>query len=226
MEIRDLSSVIREGMVVFPGDPGVSLEIRCTYEKNGCQVTGLNFGSHTGTHIDAPRHFLENGAPLTDVPLDSVVGEAICLEATLRREDGTDHPVISLSQNDLDQINPGDRVILSTGWEEKAGTAAYFIGYPIFDRELMLAFIGLNIRMIGIDLPTVEWTGNPGDPFEMHKAILSRGMIPVEGLVNLRDLIGKRFFFSAAPLPLENGDGSPVRAYAIVDADGDDSVDD
>ncbi len=226
MEIRDLSSVIREGMVVFPGDPGVSLEIRCTYEKNGCQVTGLNFGSHTGTHIDAPRHFLENGAPLTDVPLDSVVGEAICLEATLRREDGTDHPVISLSQNDLDRINPGDRVILSTGWEEKAGTAAYFIGYPIFDRELMLAFIGLNVRMIGIDLPTVEWTGNPGDPFEMHKAILSRGMIPVEGLVNLRDLIGKRFFFSAAPLPLENGDGSPVRAYAIVDADGEDSVDD
>ncbi len=226
MEIRDLSSVIREGMVVFPGDPGVSLEIRCTYEKNGCQVTGLNFGSHTGTHIDAPRHFLENGTALPEVPLDSVVGEAICLEAVLRKEDFTDHPVISLSENDLNRINPGDRVILSTGWEGKAGTAAYFIQYPIFDRELVLALMGLHVRMIGIDLPTVEWTGNPLDPFEMHKAILSCGMIPVEGLVNLKDLKGKRFFFSAAPMPLENGDGSPVRAYAIVDADGEDSVDD
>lgn len=226
MEIRDLSSVIREGMVVFPGDPGVSLEIRCTYEKNGCQVTGLNFGSHTGTHIDAPRHFLENGATLPEVPLDSVVGEAICLEATLRQEDGTDHPVIGLAENDLARIHSGDRVILSTGWEEKAGTAEFFIRYPIFDRELILELIGLKVRMIGIDLPTVEWTGNPGDPFEMHKAILSCGMIPVEGLVNLKDLTGKRFFFSAAPLSLENGDGSPVRAYAIVDADGEDSVDD
>jgi arylformamidase len=226
MEIRDLSSVIREGMVVFPGDPGVSLEIRCTHEKNGCQVTGLNFGSHTGTHIDAPRHFLENGAPLTEVPLDSVVGEAICLEATLHKEDGTDHPVISLSQNDLDRINPGDRVILSTGWESKAGTSAYFKQYPIFDRDLVIALMGLQVRMIGIDLPTVEWTGNPLDPFEMHKAILACGMIPVEGLVNLKDLKGKRFFFSAAPMPLENGDGSPVRAYAIVDTDGEDSVDD
>lgn len=226
MEIKDLSTVIREGMVVFPGDPGVSLEIRCTYEKNGCQVTGLSFGSHTGTHIDAPRHFLENGAALPEVPLDSVVGEAICLEAALRREAGTDHPVIDLAESDLARIKSGDRVILATGWEEKSGTAAYFIRYPVFDRNLILELIGRNVRMIGIDLPTIEWTGNPGDPFEMHKVILSRGMIPVEGLVNLKDLIGKRFFFSAAPMPLENGDGSPVRAYAILDTDGEDSVDD
>lgn len=74
--------------------------------------------------------------------------------------------------------------------------------------------LGQKIRLLGVDLPTVE---SVGEPFAMHRALLSKDIIPVEGLVNLVELIDRRFLFSAAPLVLENGDGSPVRAYAIVE---------
>lgn len=217
MRIIDLSSKIHEGMAVFPGDPGVSLELMCTHEKNHCQVTELRFGSHTGTHIDAPRHFLEDRESITEIPLDSVAGEAVCVGAKLYYAGGDAHPVMNLSDEDKAVIRTGDRVIISTGWERKAGTPAFFEGYPIFDKDLLTFLIDKKVCMIGIDLPTVESNIDPADPFAMHRMILSLGIIPVEGLVNLSGLIGRRFFFSAVPLLLENGDGSPVRAYAIVE---------
>ena len=216
MRIIDLSSRIHEGMAVFPGDPEVSLEFMCTHDKNHYQVTELRFGSHTGTHIDAPLHFLAGKESITEIPLDSVAGEAVCISAKLYYAGGEAHPVIILSDKDKSAIRIGDRVILSTGWEKKAGTPGFFEGYPIFDKDLLTFLIDKKIRMIGIDLPTVESNSDPDDPFAMHRMILSLGIIPVEGLVNIAGLTGRRFFFSAVPLSLENGDGSPVRAYAIV----------
>ena len=217
MKIIDLSRRIHEAMPVFPGDPGVFLKPVCTFEKNGCRVTELCMGSHTGTHIDAPRHFLENADAVTEIPLDSLVGEAVCVRADLSCTAGGQHPVLELSDEKRAQIRSGDRVIISTGWEEKSGTPAFFHEYPIFAEELLTFLISKKIRMIGIDLPTVESNSDPQDSSAMHKIILTRGIIPVEGLVNLSELIGRRFFFSAAPLPLKNGDGSPVRAYAMIE---------
>jgi len=217
MRIIDLSSKIHEGMNVFPGDPCVSLHLTSAHDADAFQVTELRFGSHTGTHIDAPRHFLAGGAAITEVPLDSVVGDAVCIKAKIYYAGGELHPVIDLSEEDKSAIRTGDRVLLSTGWEEKAGTPAYFLGYPVFAKELLLFLLEKKVRMIGIDLPTVESNIDPDDTFAMHRMILSHGIIPVEGLINLSELAGKRFFFAAAPLLLENGDGSPVRAYAVME---------
>lgn len=217
MKIIDLTRKIYAGMTVFPGDPGVTLNLMSSHGKDVCQVTELRFGSHTGTHLDAPLHFLKDKRALSELPLDTFVGEAICLRAKLYYAGGEAHPVIELADSDKCKIRPGDRVILSTGWEEKSGTAAYFEFYPVFSAELLAFLMSMKIRMIGIDLPTVEAVESVGDPFAMHRMILSRGIIPVEGLVNISGLAGCRFFFSAAPLLLENGDGSPVRAYAMIE---------
>lgn len=217
MKIIDLTRKIHTGMPVFPGDPGVTLNLVSSHGKDVCQVTELRFGSHTGTHLDAPLHFLKDKESLTELPLDTFIGEAVCLRAKLYYAGGEAHPVIELADSDKCKIRPGDRVIISTGWEEKAGTDAFFQNYPIFSEELLVFLMNMKIRMIGIDLPTVEAVESAGDPFAMHRMILSRGIVPVEGLVNLSGLVGHRFFFSAAPLLLENGDGSPVRAYAMVE---------
>jgi len=217
MKIIDLTRKIHAGMPVFPGDPEVTLDLMSSHGKDVCQVTELRFGSHTGTHLDAPLHFLKDKKSLSELPLDTFVGEAVCLRAKLYYAGGEAHPVIELADSDKCKIRSGDRVIISTGWEEKSGTDAYFQNYPIFSAELLAFLVNVKIRMIGIDLPTVEAVESAGDPFAMHRMILSRGIVPVEGLVNLSGLVGRRFFFSAAPLLLENGDGSPVRAYAMVE---------
>lgn len=214
MKIMDLTRKIYAEMPVYPGDPGVSLDAMCTFEDNICQVTLLRFGSHTGTHLDAPRHFLPDGKTLPELPLDIFVGEAVCVRARIYYAGGEAHPVIELGAEERARIQPGDRVLISTGWEEKSGTTAYFEGYPIFSAELLVFLLDRQIRLLGVDLPTVE---SVGEPFAMHRALLSKDIIPVEGLINLVELIDRRFLFSAAPLVLENGDGSPVRAYAILE---------
>lgn len=230
MSLIDLTRKIYEGMPVYPGDPQVSLAPLCTHETVGYQVTGLSLGSHTGTHVDCPRHFLKSGAALAEVPLDAFVGEAVCVRgrllppansvAAVAASGSSDeapcaaHPVIDLPGEEREKIRPGDRVIVSTGWEAQAGSEAYFLDFPIFSADLVSFLLSREIRMLGIDIPTVVSEGP--DREAMHIALLSRGIVIVEGLVNLEAVTGKRFFFSAAPLPLENGDGSPVRAYAML----------
>jgi len=214
MKIIDLTRKIYAGMPVFPGDPGVSLDPMCSFEDNVCQVTELRFGSHTGTHLDAPRHFLPEGPALPAVPLETFVGEAICVQAKVYYAGGETHPVIELSDEDCARIRPGDRLIISTGWDEKADTHAFFVGYPIFSEKLVAFLLQSKICMLGVDLPTIE---SVGESTYMHKALMGIGILPVEGLLHLSGLVGRRFFFSAAPLNLENGDGCPVRAYAMIE---------
>jgi len=229
MGIIDLTRKISAGMPVYPGDPGVSLNLLCAHGTDPCQVTDLQFGSHTGTHLDSPLHFLRDGKGLTELSLERFVGEALCLKAGLYYAGGEEHPVIELSDEEKSKILPGDKLILSTGWEDKSGTDEYYVRYPIFSAELLDFLMSKGIRLLGVDLPTVEAVDSfhggketqageiRRDPHAMHKTMLGRDIIPVEGLINLRTLIGRRFFFCAAPLLLENGDGSPVRAFAIVE---------
>jgi kynurenine formamidase len=105
-------------------------------------------------------------------------------------------------------------VIFSTGWEKKAGTPEYFVNYPLFSDEWIAFLLEKRPLLIGADLPTLA---GMGDPFLMHREFFENRTIFVEGLVRTGELPTGRFFFSAAPIKIENGDGSPVRAYAIVD---------
>jgi len=212
MKILDLSTDVFSGMAVFPGDPGVRIERERSFPEYPYQVTSLHLGSHTGTHIDAPRHFLPYGAAVPDIGLFSFVGEAICVRPSLRESRG--RAIIEWSEAQRQEIREGDRVIFSTGWEKKAGTPEYFVNYPLFSDEWIAFLLEKRPLLIGADLPTLA---GMGDPFLMHREFFENRTIFVEGLVRTGELPTGRFFFSAAPIKIENGDGSPVRAYAIVD---------
>ncbi len=210
MNIIDLSGQIYEGMSVYPGDPGVTLMKLADFPSDECRVTELKMGSHTGTHVDTPAHFLPNGKSLTEMPLAQYVGEAVCVKASLRFD--LSRPVIFLSSEERNRIRRQDRVIISTGWEKNAGSDAYFQDFPVFSNELLEDLISLEILLIGVDLPSVE---DMTSAESAHKKLLSREIVIVEGLINLATLQETRFFLSAAPLRICGGDGSPVRAYAI-----------
>lgn len=214
MKIIDLSMLISPDMAVFPGDPGVSLHLMLQFPDDICQVTELRFGSHTGTHIDAPRHFLEKGSAIPDLPLDSFVGEAVCLKPHIAALNEKGIPVLDLSDDQRALIHDSDRIILSTGWAKYSRTPDYFKEYPLFTESLLLFLLSKHPLLLGADLPTLM---SESEPFLMHRKLFSQGTVFVEGLVNLEALEGRRFLFSAAPLLMKNGDGSPVRAYAIVE---------
>lgn len=200
-------------MMVYPDDPGVCFSPLTSYEKQGYLVTGLRFGTHTGTHLDASKHFIRDGAGVEEIPLEALSGETVCVRARLHYRNSSEHPVIELDDTEKARILRQDRVLVYTGWDSKVGTPEYFEKHPVFSPSVLEFFIKKKIRMLGVDLPTVECKGD--DFMEMHEALLSRGIIPVEGLINLSSLAGRRFFFSAVPLKLSGCDGSPVRAYAM-----------
>lgn len=214
MRIIDLSMPVFSGMPVFPGDPVVSITPETTLSESDYRVSQIRFGSHTGTHIDAPSHFLPDGETVSDVDLLRFVGEAVCLRASVTEESRDNKRIIGLSAAQRQLIRTGGRILLSTGWEAMAGTEEYFRDYPLFSEELIEFLLEKQLVLLGADLPTLA---GREDPFRLHREMLSGGTVFVEGLVQTGDLPEKSFFFSAAPLKISNGDGSPVRAYAIVE---------
>ncbi len=214
MKIIDLSMRIFSGMPVFPGDPEVSVAVDTPLYEREYQLSRIQFGSHTGTHIDAPRHFLPDSAAVSDIDLDCFVGQAICLRPSLTRFESDGRPTLDLSDAQRKSICSGDRIILSTGWEAEAGRPEYFGDYPLFSEALIGFLLDKQLKLLGADLPTLA--GRP-DPYRFHREMFLGHTVFVEGLVRTGELPEGRFFFSAVPLKIVNGDGSPVRAYAIVE---------
>jgi len=209
--IHDLTITLNEDTRPFlpAGDPHMSWKHLANHEVAPVQVSQFSMSSHMGTHVDAPLHFIKGGKTTAQIDLAAYCGRAVCLDVPGVKADKVLNISDVLEQN-KDLIKPGDIIILHTGWEDMVGTQEYF-DYPDFDigtGELLQCF---GARGFGFDLPSVDHDGS------VHRDVLGRDMSIIESLINLKPLIGKRFFFSAVPLKFEDGDGSPVRAYAIED---------
>ena len=209
MRIVDLSQLLYPGMPVYPGDGAFSATPRYVFEKDGCNVLDLAMGAHTGTHLDVPRHFVADGATLDMLPLDRFCGTARIVRIPYREGIPLEVPADA-----LEDVRPDDILVLSTGWERRVGSAAYFQDYPRFAADVPERLVRTGIKALALDLPSVK---SVGPSRAMHVALLGAGIVVVEGLVNLDHIRSDRFFFSAAPLRIRDGDGSPARAFAIED---------
>jgi len=208
--IYDLSWPLYDQMPVYPGDPPCQVSRPHTHEADGVQLTHLSLGCHTGTHLDVPRHFVASGPAIESVPLDRFMGPATVIAVPWQPDQALD-----LTKADWSTYQPGDFVLLSTDWDHRGGTSAFFQDIPSFAAGTSELLIEKGVRLFGLDLPTVREVVRPGfDKRHMHRAILGNGMIIVEGLANLSKLVGKRIYFCAVPLLIPGADGSPVRAFA------------
>lgn len=204
--IIDLSATLESPLPVFEGDPAFSLNAALTVGREGYAVSELRMGTHSGTHIDVPAHVFF-GAPDTQaVPLGAFVGEALVLTASV--ENG----FAVLPKSAYDTLRRGDIALIHTGWDEHLRKPDYLIGYPAFREDDMKCLVELGVKAIGTDLPSFETDLS----CRIHRILLGAGVMLIESLANLGAIATKRCFFSAAPLKLKGGDGSPVRAYAIV----------
>lgn len=208
--IYDLTWPLLDQMAVYPGDPACKISQISTHDKDGVQLTTIAMGCHTGTHLDVPRHFVASGQAIESVPLERFIGPATVIAVPWQ----PDHP-LDLEQADWSAYQHGDFVLLSTDWEHRGGTSAFYQDIPSFAAGTSDFLIKKGVRLFGLDLPTVREVVRPGfDKRYMHRAILGNGMIIVESLANLSKIVGKRIWFSAVPLLIPGSDGSPVRAYA------------
>lgn len=203
MELFDVSVPIRPGMIVYEGDPEVEVvRVQSIADGAHANISRLSFGVHTGTHVDAPLHFLE-GAPGTEsLQLEALVGPAVVVDALSvgRNLDGETLGAL--------EIPPGaERVLLKTRngrlWERDSFTRD-FIRLTGSGAQFV---VERGIRAIGIDYLSI------GDE-DAHRELLSAGVVPIEGL-DLRAVDPGPYELVCLPLRLEGSDGAPARAMLV-----------
>lgn len=201
----DVSVPIRDGMVHWPGDPGIRVgRVHDLSKGDVCTVSSLAIGSHTGTHMDAPAHFLRGGATIDAMPPEATVGPARVVPIR-------DRTAIRAAELKRHRLRRGERVLFKTRNSARCWRSDAFVKdfvYIAQDGARFLAEAG--VRMVGVDYLSVG--GYAKDGVETHHALLGAGIWIVEGL-NLSKARPGPCELVCLPLRFEHGDGAPARAF-------------
>lgn len=210
LDMIDLSHPIHPEMPVYPGTPQPEFKDMGLFDEYGVYVQRMQFDGHTGTHLDAPAHLIAHADAVADLPIDKFYGTATVIDCSEMAAGGKITLNLLAAVEDWQQH---DFLIFYSGWCKKWGHQDYFSGYPVLEPALAQALVASGIKGVGLDMISIDAVGAPLDN---HRIFLSAGKVIVENLTNLQALAGKTFTFACFPLKLLNGDGSPVRAVAIL----------
>jgi arylformamidase len=205
--VIDISVPNGRGMHVYPGDPVPRVEaVRSLTKGDVCNLSLLTVGSHTGTHVDAPYHFLSDGPRLGDVPLDRMVGEA--LVADLRGRAAIDAEALAATE-----LRAGDILLCRTdnSWRWAAPDFRRDFTYLTEDAADLLVTRGA--RAVGMDYLSIERFGSTD--FPVHHRLLGAGVFVIEGL-DLRAVEPGRYTLVCLPLKFPDLDGAPARAVLLA----------
>ena len=217
--IVDLSHPLGDGIQTFPGGwhPNVAIQTMGRLCVEGRRSTRIELGTHTATHIDAPSHFLEDGASIDQIPLELLAGEASVVDfrhLSHRTEVSGEAMDAALPQ----QMN-SPRLLLCFGWSRHFNSSIFYDAYPYLSREAAEVIIDRGVRLLGYDTPSPD-NPNHGRDAEVdspiHKAFLTSNVWLLEYLNNL-DALPANVHLYALPLPLVGLDGAPARCIGVVD---------
>lgn len=203
MRIHDISVVISTDMPVYPGDPPVSISPFLSISKGDkVNVSALALGSHTGTHLDAPRHFFENGRGMSELELELLAGRATVLQLDVAQEIRREH----LEGADL---RGTERLLLGTANSALWREAGFQEDYIYLTEDTARHLVELGVKLVGLDYLSVEKFGSSEAP--VHRALLQNDVVILEGL-NLTGIEPGEYELICLPLRLNCEDGAPARA--------------
>lgn len=201
MPIYDISVPLCGELPTYPGDPTIEISDSLTLAGgDAANVSLLNFGAHTGTHVDAPAHFIEGAKKVEALALDVLIGEAEVIEVP------NDKRVI-----DAELVaTRSERVLFKTRNSELWGRE-FKTDFTYLDLPAARKLIENGVKLVGIDYLSIEKFGS--QEHEVHRALLSHEIIILEGL-NLADVPAGKYELICLPLRLRShlGDGAPARA--------------
>lgn len=205
MRIHDITVPLSADLPVYPGDPAISVEAWDRIaEGDHANVSRLTLGTHSGTHIDPPRHFKDAGLCVDELPLELLVGKAQVVEIKGVKEIGP-------KQLERVHVKGVQRLLLKTGnsqlWQEEGFREEYAALTPEGARYLREA----GVKLVGIDYLSIERFHGDG---EVHRTLLDSGILIVEGL-DLSEVAPGQYQLICLPLKVKGGDGAPVRALLI-----------
>ena len=194
---------IHPGMVVFPDNPSIEIDTIAHVDRgDNYTLSELTMGSHTGTHIDAPIHFLPGGATAEEVPLEHLIGPARVIEIK-------DPDAVKAEELRVHNLGDRERLLFKTSNSQRFSTSSEFVHDFVYIAEDAASYLAsLNTLAVGIDSLSA---GNP----ETHRTLLRAGVVIVEGL-NLTGISQGRYELLCLPLKILGGDGAPARALLRV----------
>ena len=203
MEILDVSIPIRSRMPIWPGNAGVAMRrVEAIADGAVANVSAVDLGAHTGTHVDAPNHFLEGEPGVDTVALEPLIGDAVVVDATAVQKTVDAAAVAALG------VPAGtERVLLKTRNSQLWERDEFSDDIVALDESGARALLDLGVRLIGIDYLSI---GDPG----AHRALLGARTAVVEGL-DLRAVAPGPYRLICLPLKLVGSDGGPARAVLL-----------
>jgi arylformamidase len=200
----DVSVTLRTGMVNWPGDPPARISHALDMERGDpCTVSLLEMGAHTGTHMDAPAHFIRGGIGIDSIPLDAAIGSARVILIRDRESIKTDELV-------RHTIRRGERVLFKTHNSDHSWDTDSFVeDFVYLSATAAQYLVERQVRLVGVDYLSVG--GFRADGVETHQALLKAGIWVIEGL-NLKRVRPGRVRLICLPLKIAGSDGAPARA--------------
>ena len=202
MTFYDVTLPISNAMITWPSDPAVSITGTSLISQGGfCNLSELKIGSHCGTHIDAPSHFLENGRTIDQLALENLIGEATVFE--FKNKENID--VSDIKQLRFDNVK---RVLFKTVNSSYWKLSAFKKDFVYLTKDAAQYLVDKGIRLVGVDYLSVEKFES--QLAETHHILLRNDVIILEGL-DLSTVEPGRYELIALPLKIKDGDGSPAR---------------
>jgi arylformamidase len=211
MKIHDISVLVHNGIPTWPGDPKFSMSLASSIANGGVvNLTRLDMGAHTGTHMDAPCHFYRDGSGIEELPLEVLIGPCRVFDLTRI----TSH--ISAATIETCDLKGVTRALFKTR------NSQHWANNDLeFDKDFLaltgdaaMHLVHHGIKLVGVDYLSVEAYGSKTHP--VHDTLLGAGVVVIEGL-NLSDVAADDYELIALPMKLKGADGAPARVVLRQD---------
>ncbi|MBI5227917.1 cyclase family protein [Candidatus Micrarchaeota archaeon] len=212
MEVIDLTYTIEEGMPTFgaPWHPHVSIKQIGRIAFEGRETREVTFGTHTGTQIDAPLHFIKNGKSIDQIDPVKLVGPVVIVDLSDLGENGV------VTKDHLVNIKFEKKLLFKFGWGKHWYSKKFYQNWPYFSKEAAEYLVSKKIELVGFDTPSPDDSRSKlsggEDDSPIHKIFLANDVILVEYVANLEKVVDYYGWnIVALPLRIKGADGSPAR---------------
>lgn len=213
---HDLAHEYHPGMTTQPLIGPPCIETVWAVGERPFNIQRLALGTHLGTHVDAPLHFIAGGRTIETYALGELGGPGVILPVALGPNEAITVPHLEGAGVGIER---GDIVLLATGWDQMFSTPGYHT-HPYLADEAAAWLVERGVRMVGVDFFSADLPVplRPADfAWPVHHRLLGAGVLIAENLANLAPIAGRRLTIGAFPLKIRGGDGAPARIFAIED---------
>lgn len=198
----DLTLELKEDIIVYPGDPNFEIDNVCSISLgDSYNISSISMGTHTGTHIDAPRHFYNESGTIDEISMDKLIGEVKVFDMGSLKE-------ISKQHIEDFNIEEGDKIFFKTNNSKLLKNNIYSEDFVSLTKDAAEYLADKKVPTVGIDYLSIEKSNSEFN--DVHLLLLKKDVVIVEG-INLSDVEEGIYNFAALPLKIKDGDGAPAR---------------